>query len=493
MDSFSRIYRRALWLSCLFCALFVVATSEAATRKYVKLPSKQEVINNPSLPPVRAGEAVTVTGQPLEGEYIPNPGSGTKGTPVKVLPRVDGSIPRTLNHVKNGLRGGIIGVGVSVGLSLLLDQVGGFIDEAGQPPKKYSEEPTGNPSLFWCADQVSANCTDADYFYSRYQFPEDIAPAFMAELPSRSLCEVSKVFVSSSVIQTIIKHSGNGCATINTTTFNMYKHGVCTGDEYYSESKNACVAQGLPVELDDSDYDVMFDFANQQNAEWLTGLLRDVCNGSVNPGDCFDQMSDYSALSGPSLVQGPITTKTVTSVTPEGLTSQTVVTSNTKYEITYGDTYYDYRKITTTTNVTDGVPGDETVEEDAEDITEEEKPEEEEEESPVLCTGASCDGPAYEDQYEPTTETKEDSIDDYMSRVQQIPILAAVGGMFDITVAGSCPVWEVHHSMEILGATMNIDLVFDYLCLSWFVAYGPWIRAVIYAVAAFAAVRVGLL
>lgn len=39
-------------------------------------------------------------------------------------------------------------------------------------------------------------------------------------------------------------------------------------------------------------------------------------------------------------------------------------------------------------------------------------------------------GSAYEDQYKPTEETKESVIDNYLSRVEQAPIVNAATGFF---------------------------------------------------------------
>jgi hypothetical protein len=495
MARFSGIYRRALWLSCLFCALFLVATADAATRKFVKLPSKGSVAQNPSLPPSRTGDSIQITGQPLEGEFIPGD-SGTKGVPIKVLPRLDGSLPRMFSYAKNGMRGGAIGIAGALTIGLMLDQIDAYLDENGVLVR---EKPADIPAsgLYWCGNRTAVcTPTSTDYMLRSADTPLELAN-YAGSRVFDSRFEFS--ITSSSVVadSVLYNYSAKRISTgsISTGAFIFYRRGNCPQGATYSPDTFMCQSSQIQP-LSDSDYDLMFDYANQQNADWLNGLLKDACNGSNNPAGCFNELLDQAPLGGPSSVNGPTTTKTTTTTGPNGVTSQTVTTTNTKYDITYGDNYYDYRKTETTETKKDGVTETETTETEPEEVEQEEKPQEEEEqkdEDPSPCAGTNCDGPAYEDQYEPTEEEKEDSIDDYMTRVQDIPILVALGGMFDISVAGSCPIWELHHAMPIMGTSMNIDLVFDFLCVSWFVSYGPWIRAVIYAVAAFAAVRVGLL
>ncbi|ARS48997.1 hypothetical protein PSMEN_11580 [Ectopseudomonas mendocina] len=175
------------------------------------------------------------------------------------------------------------------------------------------------------------------------------------------------------------------------------------------------------------------------------------------------------------------------------MATQTVTTTTNNYKITYGPTYYDYRRTTQIVTKTDGNPVSDTTDEESEDVEQEEQVEEKQEEEPVPCVGQMCDGPAYVDQYEPTDVTKEEAIDSYMSRIQSIPIIAAVSGIFSVSVDGSCPVWEVNTSFNVVDSNMPINLRFDHLCLSWVIALKPWIQAVMFAVCAMLAVRIALL
>ncbi len=130
-------------------------------------------------------------------------------------------------------------------------------------------------------------------------------------------------------------------------------------------------------------------------------LLKETCNGSLNPDACFQEMNDHAEgikkkLSGPATVAGPTTTTTTNSTSPSGVSSQAVTTKTTNFNITYGDTYFDFQKKTTTSVSVDGAPASETEEEEGEEPTEE-IPEEEKEEDPAkrLATAGSCDSAVF--------------------------------------------------------------------------------------------------
>lgn len=496
MGRICRILWPYVWCGLLLCLLSIASKSEAATRKHVSVPSKQATVQNPSAVASRSGDTLSVLGGAVEGEYIPASGRGTPGTPMKVLPRVDGSIPRTLQHVKSGLRGGLIGVAGSVVLGALLDQVDAFIDENTKEPMKKGRGLTPSPDLYWCHELGTNFCDDSTLYRRRLSTPTEYPILYKLQFGHvNDICSTTYTSQNGGV-QVLVKYTFNSVGTCGDrdagSQITYYRRGSCPEPFRYDPEFMQCAADDVPVALDDADYNAMFDFANRQNAEWLKNLLNDACMGSLSPGRCFDDLLSQGPLSGPASVNGPTTTKTTTSTSPTGITTQTVTTTGTTYNIKYGDKYYDYSTTTKTTVVNNGATESVSVESDSDEV-DQEQPEESSQEQPVLCSGSGCEGPAYQDMYEPTEHTKEDSIDDYLNRVQQIPILRAMGGLFDISVSGSCPVWQVNHTLEILGASFHINLVFDFLCVSWFLSLGPWIRAVVYAVAAAAAIRVAVL
>ncbi|USR41296.1 hypothetical protein L1F06_007640 [Ectopseudomonas hydrolytica] len=486
MDGTRGIYRRALWLTCVLCVVFGLSTVQAATRKHVSMPSGQSVVNNPGAPVTRTGNNLTVPGQPLEGEVIL--GVDGKKIPVRgILPKIDYSIPRTLNHVKNGMRGGVIGVGVAVGLQFLLDQIDAVVGPNGEYLKE-KPVPTTSNTLFWCGGTSTTQCISP-----RFATPNDYFNTVWVDTPTLQFVN-RRITVVGDLAQAVTDaiRVSDGLYYNNHSTASSRKFGQCTAPTYYDQDLQSCAVSELTA-LSDADYDLMFDIANQQNADWIKNLLKDSCNGSPSPGACFNSLKEQSALTGPATVPGSTTTKTTNSIGSNGVATQTVTTTTNNYKITYGPTYYDYRRTTQIVTKTDGVPVSDTTDEESEDVEQEEQPEEKQDEEPIPCNGQGCDGPAYEDQYTPLDETKEDYLDDYASRVAAIPIIQAVSGLFDVNVSGSCPVWTFNHQMQVLGASMPINLTFDYLCLPWFIQYGPWIRAVIYLVAVYAAIRIALL
>lgn len=103
----------------LIAALAICSSNQlhAATRKYVSLPSSGSVVGGGSA--ARSGDSLIITGQPLDGEYIPSSyGGGSKGTKLPIKPKYDYSIPRTIKGMTTTLRGGVVGAGLTIGLFL---------------------------------------------------------------------------------------------------------------------------------------------------------------------------------------------------------------------------------------------------------------------------------------------------------------------------------------------------------------------------------------
>jgi hypothetical protein len=491
MARFRRILRLSVWWCCLLCVLSVAQSVSANTRKSVTMPSAASVATGGGSAS-RSGGSLSVPGTPIQ-EYIPRTPGGTSGTPIKVLPTIDYSIPRTINGVKGVLRSTPVALAGSLAVSAMLEAIDGIIDQAQDVVlvPTIVEIPQEDDKIYWqcqhagCTPQSSPQAASTPSLKSQGW-----------DLDARKVefdgCQVNGTLAICSFKEPL--PSNSDAYNYYTVYVNRFGNECPTGGTYVPETGQCVSFDGLrpatPGEIDE-----MGSFANGQNADWLKGLLNDYCAGSIAPQRCFDEMADNSSLSGPSSVPGPSTTSTGTYTRPDGTTGTTGTTNNTNYNITYGNNYYNYTSTTTTTTSKDGVTTETNTSTDAGSPAVEEKPDkqDEEEEQPSPCIGSGCDGPAYADLYEPTDETKEQHIDGYLSRIGSIPIFQAVTGLFDVQVGGSCPVWEVHQAMPILGYNFSINLVFDFLCLPWIVSMGPWIRAVIYAVATGYAIRVALL
>lgn len=499
MDGARGICRRYHWWLCLLCLAVFVSSADAATRRYPTMPSPQSV----GMGGTAVGKTSTTYSIDQEGvDYIPSTGTTSKGTKLPTKTKYDYSIPRTFQHAKNGMRGGIVGIGASIAVGMMLDEIGAFIDENTKQPMKMGKELTPSTDLYWRHNTGNNYCDNSSVSKMKLATPTEYPILYEQWQLNSDLCSATYTLQNNGA-QVLInyKFANTGqCSTgpQGSSSITYYRRGSCPSPYVYDSEFMQCAATNVPVELTEADYGLMEAFANAQNSAWLQGLLKDVCAGSPNPAGCFNELKEQgSSLSGPSSVPGPSSTTTSTYTDANGVSQQTTSTQNTTYQINYGSNYYDYRKVITTTKTgTDG-SSETSTETETPEVTEEEKPPEEEQEeeqvAPSPCTGSSCDGPAYEDQYQPTEETKEDHIDSYVDRVSSIPIIQAVGNLFEVSSGGSCPVWTFNHQLEVGGFSTNINLVFDYLCLPWFTQYGPWIRAVIYMVAVYAAIRIALL
>lgn len=138
-------------------------------------------------------------------------------------------------------------------------------------------------------------------------------------------------------------------------------------------------------QINDQDLTTLDPWVSGQSAEWLGGLIRDVCNGSLNPGACYSQMADRSKdmITGPTVLAGPVTSKTTSTTNPDGSVSTKVESTSTNYSFDYGKNYFDVDTEKKTTTTLDGQPVSETTETDDSPIEEvADTPEEEQEPEP---------------------------------------------------------------------------------------------------------------
>lgn len=476
MDGISSIYRRTLWVACLFCSLFFLTTASAATKKTVTVPSKQSVITNSTSSISTPNGEAAYYGQEFVDEHTAGNRFSTKDSPgasaakqkVTLKPVVTVNPKTAAAAAIGGMRGGIQGAIASVAIAAIVDAIGGVMDDSGAVKIPTVVE--------------VPNVNETDYKWkvgSRPTYYSSPSTGCKAEFPNTN--PINIVRVSDTSYQ---------CRTATGTLATVTRTGTqCAPGSTFQSATGACVTTQL-LDPTNEQWALAEAFAAAQNSEFIKDLLKASCEGSSSPSRCYDELSSYSNLVGPSQQTGPKQTSTTTSTNSAGVATSTTTNTTNTYNYTYGPNYYNYSTTTktTTTDETGAVVSETTTD----DSSDQDDPAEEED-TPSPCTDDICDGPAYVDQYEPTTETKEDYLDSYASRVSSIPIIQALGGLFDVNAQGSCPTWEFNHALAIGGATWSISLTFDYLCLPWFTQYGPWIRAVIYLVAVYAAIRIALL
>ena len=471
MDRFRRLSWACLW-SCFLSGIFSIGVAEAATRKSVTLPSSQSVATGNGATS-RSGDLLGKEGAALEGEYIPG-ATLDKSLPVKIIPRIDFSIPTTINAAKNLLKGGVQGMVLSAALQGMLDSVGAVIDDGGKVVKvsTATAQPVSSSDYVWKVSNVTNSFTT----------PTEACDYFRTTRTSYVSSEAR--FVSDA--QFACWGTTLSGASIHYTDASRYGT-TCPIDSVWDSASGSCQTNQGFMELSSSDWDSMGQFANGQPADWLGGLLKDVCSSGPNPPSCFESLKASSALSGPAEVSAPTTTSTQTYTKPDGTTGTKVTTTNTKYAIKYGDNYYDYSKTSIVNVSQDGQPVSSETTTESPDVTEEKPPEDS---SP--CT-TNCDGPAYKDQYDPTTDTKESLLDSYKGRISSIPIIQAVPAFFAVSVSSSCPVWSYNGSLGVLGFSMPLNLTFDFHCRDWFTSYQTYAMAAVALVCAFFAFRVAVL
>lgn len=345
--------------------LFVVPNSYAGIKKKVQLPTAQSVANGSGIP-VKSGSSLSIPGA-LQGEFIPgdNP---SRTTPIKVLPTIDFSIPRTINAAKRILKnnaGSIAIGGVISGLVLGLDWVMG---DGSQPIKKPVPALPVDPStgsIYWCWENAQGTCLKrvSSVTQAQQSLADDLNsrsdPGYKTWAPDTAtrLSDTNyRITVKSGTYGTIV------------TAFAV-RYGTCpTG---WLPSGGQCSSSSEPsyVPITDSDLSLVDAYATAQSSDWLRDLLRESCSGSLAPDRCYEDLKDNVSLTGPLTVSGPTSISTTTG--PNGTTTKE---TKTNYQITYGSDYFIYAPTTTTTTVNpDGTTEVETEEETTEEEAQEEE------------------------------------------------------------------------------------------------------------------------
>ncbi|MDU3111031.1 hypothetical protein [Corynebacterium sp.] len=298
-------------------AFFFGAMQAEAGRKYVTLPSSKSVANGAGTA-VKETPYVHIPGEPGT-EYIPRTPSGTKGTPVKVLPTLDYSIPRTINQAKNILKGNLGQILLQGTIAAAVAGVGWVMTD-GAVVKKVIDAPAGAAKG------------------KGYTRPAVLSHPVHYGLTMASACSPGTMKTGGST--TCILSNPAVSVTIVPTT--------CDSSTWFNPNTGLCDSLYEPTShteaLTDSDFSQLDTFINAQGADWIKQLIRESCGGTYggpNPDGCYQSLVESSKLSGPATVNGG-TTQTLISG-PTGITQQNKTTT---YSIVYGDTYFDW-----TTNI----------------------------------------------------------------------------------------------------------------------------------------------
>lgn len=300
----------------------------------------------------------------------PGPDVIGKDTRVKVKPKLVVPKANILKGLKDGLKthpGHIAMTGVIAGV---LSGVGWVMSPDNTQLQKRKEIPLyydpGQGDFYWTAHNASgvilnaqsanALCTALDENSGYLKYGATTPPLVSGSShPTMKYCDVY-----------YYRSPGDPPSSILTARLTMSRYGsTCPAGSTLASDGSHCFVSSL-VPITDSDLSALDPWVSEQSAEWLGGLIRDVCNGSLNPGACYSGMVDRSKgmIQGPALLAGPITTKTTQTPNADGTTKTRTETTKTDFKLTYGKDFFDVQTEKKTTVLEDGELVSETTEKD---------------------------------------------------------------------------------------------------------------------------------
>ncbi|WP_236658324.1 virulence factor TspB C-terminal domain-related protein [Pseudomonas knackmussii] len=323
-------------------------------------------------------------------------GTAAAKTPVTVKPRVTVPIGSMGTKLGGLLRSNAGQLAMSAAISAALAGVGWVMSDDNTKAQKKSDTVDGVPVSGQATCTLDNRCTDA----CAYPAAEVLGKIKVVTTSDGSVYAIGAFSSGTSPgdgVPSGYTHVNN--CTNRTLGFD-YNH--ATGYWPVSGSRTISIGEieSLKTDLTDDDLAALNPWLNAQSAEWLKGLLSDMCGGAygtLNPQACYDDLQKQSQaiISGPSSVQGPKLTSTGTYNRPDGTLGSTATTTSTTYNIRYGDSYYDYDTVTTKTTTQDGTQTSQettTDQGDPQQKPDEDKPDEEEKPE-RLASGEPCDVP----------------------------------------------------------------------------------------------------
>lgn len=337
-------------------AFFFGAMNAEAGRKMVSMPSAKSVATGAGTA-VKDTDRLRIPGEPGT-EYIPRTPSGTAGTPIKVLPTLDYSIPRTITQAKNILKG-------NLGQILLQGSIAAAVGAVGWV---MSDDNTKLVKKTNSVDNIETSGGTVDL--------GTIEPTGVCQLmaPSKILNKITPVTYRGVLYSVWVGNFANIPSGYTLYGNNCTQAGFPGGTVSRARPIASTDIKPMTVPLGDSDWSSLDPYITAQGADWLKDLLRWSCSGTyggANPDGCYQSLVEQTRLTGPAAVAGPSTTALVSG--PNGITT---VSTTTTYNIRYGDNFFDW---TTSVN-THKVNPDGTTE----DTTETEEEQQEEPEAPAL-------------------------------------------------------------------------------------------------------------
>lgn len=382
-------------------------------------------------------------------------GSGVQNPVIKVREKVKvpkGNISKAL---KNGLKANPGSLALTAAVSAAIAGVGWVMSEDNTKIQKKEQiavavetDPLKGEYSFK-ADNVTGQYSTALAACDAFRLQSTNYPQGTVEFqsPAQGVCVFTRPFDGAIVKTPRFIRTGTSCPSSST----------------YDSNLGGCFPAPNHIDITESDLDMLDPWLNQQSADWLGGLIRDVCSGSASPNACFEDMKDGGGfeLSGPTSLQGPSTTKTTTSQNPDGSTSTRTDTSSTNYSFSYNNnnnTFDVDTKVTNTTTVDGKVT--ETSEQTDDTPAVDTPPEEETPEETYSFDDSPFPTvePFYEVKYPDGLQGVWDSVKSQIDNSQFIEFLNA----FVPSFSGSCPAFQL--SFNIMAMANYGTISFQSLC-----------------------------
>lgn len=291
------------------------------------------------------------------GAAYPNdPALSPANATAKVKPVVKVPKTRILDGLKKVVKTNPAQIVLGAATAGAVAAVGWLIDEGSQSPTKgqivkpVPGEPAPLNIYKW---QAHGNGMSSQASTPIAAF-DDIAANFCWS-PWENCTVINYVRNSPTLASATVRRNYQGQPT-NTQEWQFSASAVGSCPAGYSISADgSCTSdQSGFAPVSDTDLQMLDPWVNQQSAEWLSGLLKEVCNGSPNPSQCYADMKSEGSLEGPATLMGPQTTKTSTFTRPDSTIGTRTETTKTKFDLTYGPDYFDVDTEKETTVTEDG-------------------------------------------------------------------------------------------------------------------------------------------
>lgn len=224
--------------------------------------------------------------------------SGKQKVTIKPTLRVDPK--KAAKELVGGLRRGVPGVVASAAAAAVIAAIEGVIEDGVVKVPSVSPAPPQSPSNYRWRHIRSTQTFD---------FPDRACASFASfysgQYPNNSY-KIS--YLSPTAFKcTVFTSSGAAFAGDSITRVGD----SCPGSTTYNPQRGQCETTAL-ISPNDSHWTAAEQYAAAQNSDFTRDIIRTTCEASIAPGRCYDEMSQWGDLHGPSSqTDTPQTTTTI--------------------------------------------------------------------------------------------------------------------------------------------------------------------------------------